>query len=632
MIPNDMQLRGQADMIAASVQADMIAASVQDSGEDETEQDLCDDIERATYSPEDNKIRLYPARRLDPEAYARIKAAGFSWAPKQGVFVAPMWTPARADIAQALAGDIEDEDSTLTDRADARADRFEDYSDKRAGEAEQARAAVSAIAEHIPFGQPILVGHHSEKRARKDAQRITDGMSRAVKLWDTSEYWIRRAASAIRHAKYKQLPGVRARRIKTIEADQRKAQRTLDQSEKFRIAWHKVESLSQALQVATYDRVSRCFSLADYPRTPPASQYEGVMGLYSALDGGIITGEQARDIAIVSHARTTSHARRWIYHHANRIAYERAMLAESGGLQTDQVKPEKGGAIQCLWAPRGGWAWIVKVNKITVSILHNYGNGGRNFKHNVPLDKIREVMSAADVEAARAAGRLVETGDQVGFFLAEPATPDEDTAESVQNIGAIIPDPTPASRADSFAAMRESLRAGVQVVSAPQLFPTPAALAARMVDLADIPPGARVLEPSAGTGRILDAIGARPGLLVAVEINSALIDQLSRPGLTIYPGDFLAIDAAMLGRFERVIMNPPFVNGADIMHIQHAAGLLKPGGRLVALCANGPRQRERLQPLASYWEDLPIGSFAESGTGVNVALLVIDAPAATSPL
>ena len=35
----------------------------------------------ATYSPEDNKLRLYPACRLDADEYAKVKAAGFIWAP-----------------------------------------------------------------------------------------------------------------------------------------------------------------------------------------------------------------------------------------------------------------------------------------------------------------------------------------------------------------------------------------------------------------------------------------------------------------------------------------------------------------------------------------------------------------------
>ena len=659
----------EGEAVQASGEENHDGETVQASGEeetaDETDDDdasaaeLCDDIERATYSPEDNKIRLYPVRRLDPAIYAQVKAAGFSWAPKQGVFVAPMWTPARADLAESLAGELEDEDSTLAERAEQRAERFEDYQGKRASEADRARAAVSALADNIPFGQPILIGHHSERRARRDAQRIEDGMRYAVKMWETAEYWERRAAGAIAHAKYKELPAVRARRIKTIEASQRKTQKSMDQAEKMRAAWFKHgDNPRLALDMANHDYISRCFPLADYPRNPPASQYEGSMGLWSALDGGVIQPHQARDIAIIAHASTIARCRRWLDHYQNRLAYERAMLADAGGLASDQVKPEKGGAIRCSpWSPRGGWAWIVKVNMVTVSILHNYGNGGRNFKHNVPLDKIREVMSAADVAAARAAGRLVELDDKTGFYLAEAPTPNEDadavptsgeaetvatsgeekTDDSAENIAATppAPEPTPepapaAEPGAAFAAMRASLAAGVQVVTAPQLFPTPAGLAARMVELADIQPGARVLEPSAGTGRLLDAIGARAfGSLVAVETNSGLIGQLSRPGMSLHPGDFLTMDADRLGTFERVIMNPPFINGADIKHIEHAAWLLKPGGRLVALCANGPRQRAALMPRADYWEDLPAGTFGESGTDVRAALLVINAPDAS---
>ena len=52
---------------------------------------------------------------------------------------------------------------------------------------------------------------------------------------------------------------------------------------------------------------------------------------------------------------------------------------------------------------------------------------------------------------------------------------------------------------------------------------------------------------------------------------------------------------------------------------------LKPGGKLVALCANGPRQREAFMNEAEHWEDLPAGSFREQGTNVNVALMVLTA-------
>ena len=85
----------------------------------------------ATYSPEDNKLRLYPVFRLDAETYTKVKAAGFRWAPKQELFVAPMWTPARESLLVELCGEIGDEDTSLVERAEEREERFEGYSDKR---------------------------------------------------------------------------------------------------------------------------------------------------------------------------------------------------------------------------------------------------------------------------------------------------------------------------------------------------------------------------------------------------------------------------------------------------------------------------------------------------------------------
>lgn len=288
----------------------------------------------ATYSPEDNKLRLYSVARLGKETYARVKAAGFKWTPKQELFVAPAWTPGREDLLIELCGEIGDEDTSLVERQEQRAERFEDYSEKRESEADRAKAASDALADSIPFGQPILVGHHSERRARRDAERIRSTMTKAVRLWETAKYWEDRAAGAIRHAKYKELPAVRARRIKGLEADLRKYVKDKDTSVAFGQAWKK-ENLdrAKAMAIANYDRAcsGKCFPLAQFPRELPASQYEGAMGLWSALDNNIITAEQARTFALESHEYNIAWCQRWINHLENRLAYERAMLKESGG-------------------------------------------------------------------------------------------------------------------------------------------------------------------------------------------------------------------------------------------------------------------------------------------------------------
>jgi 16S rRNA G1207 methylase RsmC len=173
--------------------------------------------------------------------------------------------------------------------------------------------------------------------------------------------------------------------------------------------------------------------------------------------------------------------------------------------------------------------------------------------------------------------------------------------------------------------MAESLRAGVQVVSAPNLFPTPPDVARQVVELAEIGPGMEVLEPSAGTGSLIAAIReAEPTATVTtLELVGTLAVRLQRTfaqNVTVRAQDFLGIPTG--GVFDRIVMNPPFDNGADIKHVEHARQFLAEGGRLVAIMANGPRQREKFEPIATVWIDLPTGTFV--GTSARAAIVVIE--------
>ena len=391
----------------------------------------------ATYSPEDNKLRLYSSARLDSETYSRLKAAGFSWAPRQQLFVAPMWTPQRADLLMELCGDLADEDKSLSQRAKERAERFDTYSENRAKDAEQARKSVDAIVEHIPFGQPILIGHHSEKRARRDAERIGEGMRKSSRMWDTSKYWTQRAEAAIQDAKYKERPDVRARRIKKLEAEQRKKQRTKTESERFIKAWSKPGlTMQEAANIANYDH--RYFS-------GPTEARPGGISLWDATQGRYEPQPKVEDItarAIQSHEKTVAWADRWLEHYGNRLAYERAMLTADGGIVADKNAPEIGGACKCWASPRGGWSTIQKVNKVSVTVLDNWGNGGDDFTRTIPFHKLTAVMSRAEVEAAREAGLIL--GEQpIGFYLrpkpsqaeavSEPAKPVQEESKVAQS-------------------------------------------------------------------------------------------------------------------------------------------------------------------------------------------------------
>lgn len=65
-------------------------------------------------------------------------------------------------------------------RQEARRARLEKAAERAAGESAQAFAAADSISERFAGGQPILVGHHSEKRARRDQDRMHGAMDRGL--------------------------------------------------------------------------------------------------------------------------------------------------------------------------------------------------------------------------------------------------------------------------------------------------------------------------------------------------------------------------------------------------------------------------------------------------------------------
>lgn len=169
-----------------------------------------------------------------------------------------------------------------------------------------------------------------------------------------------------------------------------------------------------------------------------------------------------------------------------------------------------------------------------------------------------------------------------------------------------------------------------RAVAAYQLFQTPAALAARMAELADIGPGRSVLEPSAGLGRLLRPILDRsPRHVTACEIAADCCAELYRefPGVTLLQRDFLTVPHPREGDlYDRVVMNPPFHMRADIRHTLHALGFLRSGGVLVGLCLSTPHREKALRHLCDLWETIPAGTFRESGTGVETILFRITNP------
>lgn len=164
----------------------------------------------------------------------------------------------------------------------------------------------------------------------------------------------------------------------------------------------------------------------------------------------------------------------------------------------------------------------------------------------------------------------------------------------------------------------------------PGFFITPEAVAAQVVELADIREGMEVLEPEAGRGDIAEHIN-HGSHLTCIEYQQRLAKILELKGFNTICGDFLE----HTGAYDRVCMNPPFENGQDIEHTRHAYQLLKPDGRLVSIVGEGAffrsdkkaaEFREWLEETGAEVVDLPAGAFQGTitSTGVKARIVVID--------
>ena len=90
--------------------------------------------------------------------------------------------------------------ATYRERREARASRLREWAAKREVKAASAFGAVERLSGMIPLGQPILVGHHSEGRARRDAARIDGGMRAGLEHARKAEEMAARAETIERQA------------------------------------------------------------------------------------------------------------------------------------------------------------------------------------------------------------------------------------------------------------------------------------------------------------------------------------------------------------------------------------------------------------------------------------------------
>ena len=86
--------------------------------------------------------------------------------------------------------------NTYQEKKQARIDRFLALADSIGTKSDSAYNKAASMASMIPFGQPILIGHHSEGRDRRYRARIERLFGNSFELQDKAEYYRSKALSA----------------------------------------------------------------------------------------------------------------------------------------------------------------------------------------------------------------------------------------------------------------------------------------------------------------------------------------------------------------------------------------------------------------------------------------------------
>lgn len=117
-------------------------------------------------------------------------------------------------------------------RASERAQRYADHAERHQVASEAARARADRLSARFAGGQPILIGHHSQRSAERDQQRMHQQMHKAIDESDAARAAAARAKGAAAAVAHRQNPVTVANRIARLSAEIRKFDRSITAAEK----------------------------------------------------------------------------------------------------------------------------------------------------------------------------------------------------------------------------------------------------------------------------------------------------------------------------------------------------------------------------------------------------------------
>jgi hypothetical protein len=181
---------------------------------------------------------------------------------------------------------------------------------------------------------------------------------------------------------------------------------------------------------------------------------------------------------------------------------------------------------------------------------------------------------------------------------------------------------------------RPAKQASTEVSKDLQFYPTPSSVVALTLRKIahkfgdDFLKGKKLLEPSCGDGRFMVAAHAKGASPFGFEVDINRTLECRKRGLRVLCANFLETEPC--GTYDVALMNPPFYGKHYAKHVRHAYKFLKPGGRLIAILPATARDHGLLDDVGvrsrymdAPWDDLPVGSFSESGTNINTVLFIV---------
>jgi len=178
----------------------------------------------ASYNKATGWISVKFEEKPDKETLSKLKDAGFRYEPKSKVWRAS-WTYEREKLVKDIAGEIETIEkgtnyAKLVQKHLKLAEKYEK-------EAKYHYDRYEGIKSAIPMGQPILVGHYSEKSHRRDLERMDKHLKKYLELKEKAEYHKERAEYYAKLAFEGEKPETVYNRIKRLESEKRRLEREL---------------------------------------------------------------------------------------------------------------------------------------------------------------------------------------------------------------------------------------------------------------------------------------------------------------------------------------------------------------------------------------------------------------------